>query len=121
MSDEELRGEAKKLQDLYASDLTDHFADELVDFRSIYKEEIRGELSGPRAILQHVIHEEMTLSWPGLTTAIKLLLVIRVTVASAERSFSKLKLIKTYLRTTMSAKAQQISLEGFWQRGQRVG
>ena len=34
----------------------------------------------------------------------RILLTIPVTVASVERSFFKLKLIKTYLRTTMSQK-----------------
>ena len=35
-------------------------------------------------------------------TVLKLLFTLPVTVASAERSFSKLKLIKNYLRSTMS-------------------
>lgn len=34
--------------------------------------------------------------------AFRILLTLSITVASGERSFSKLKLIKTYLRSTMS-------------------
>ena len=37
-----------------------------------------------------------------LTTACALFTVLPVTVSSAERSFSKLKIIKTYLRSTIS-------------------
>lgn len=40
--------------------------------------------------------------YPNLVIAYRLLLTFPVTVASGERSFSKLKLIKTYLRSTMS-------------------
>lgn len=39
--------------------------------------------------------------YPNLTTALKIFLTLPVTVASAESSFSKLKLTKNYLRTTM--------------------
>ncbi|KAL6194958.1 hypothetical protein ACLB2K_036033 [Fragaria x ananassa] len=42
--------------------------------------------------------------FPNAYVAYRILLTIPVTVASAERSFSKLKLIKTYLRSTMSQK-----------------
>jgi len=40
-------------------------------------------------------------TFPDLYTAFLLFLTLPVTVATAERSFSKLKLIKTYLRNTM--------------------
>ena len=40
--------------------------------------------------------------FPNVTTVYRILLTIPVTVASAKRSVSKLKLLKSYLRTTMS-------------------
>ncbi|XP_040372930.1 zinc finger MYM-type protein 1-like [Rosa chinensis] len=46
--------------------------------------------------------KEMESCYPNAWIAYRILLTILVTVASAERSFSKLKLIKSYLRSTMS-------------------
>ena len=42
--------------------------------------------------------------FPNICIAYRILLTIPVTITSAERSFSKLKLIKSYLRLTMSQK-----------------
>jgi hypothetical protein len=41
-------------------------------------------------------------SYPNISIAYRILFNVLVTVASAERSFSKLKLLKNYLRSTMS-------------------
>ena len=41
-------------------------------------------------------------SFPNACIAFRILLIISVTVSSLERSFSKLKLIKSYLKSTMS-------------------
>jgi hypothetical protein len=40
--------------------------------------------------------------YPNASIAYRILLTIHVTVASVKRSFSKLKLLKSYLRSTMS-------------------
>ena len=40
--------------------------------------------------------------YPNVSVAYRIMLRVPVTVASAERSFSKLKLLKTYLRSSMS-------------------
>lgn len=53
-------------------------------------------------ILEFIYLNNLTAVCPNITIALRILLTMLVTVASAERSFSKLKLIKNYLRSTMS-------------------
>lgn len=50
----------------------------------------------------HFLHDnQLQEVYPNLWIAVRIALTLPVTVASAERSFSKLKLIKTYLRSSM--------------------
>ena len=53
-------------------------------------------------ILEFIYLNNLTAVYPNITIALRILLTMPVTVASAERSLSKLKLIKNYLRSTMS-------------------
>lgn len=52
--------------------------------------------------LQFIVENELLDSLPNLTLAFRFFLTLCVSVASCERSFSKLKLIKSYLRSTMN-------------------
>uniref|UniRef100_A0A1B6DAI5 TTF-type domain-containing protein n=1 Tax=Clastoptera arizonana TaxID=38151 RepID=A0A1B6DAI5_9HEMI len=59
-------------------------------------------------LLQFIVEMDFEESIPHLCLALKLFLTICVSVSTCERSFSKLKLIKNYLRSTMS----QVRLNG---------
>lgn len=58
--------------------------------------------SGIIAALKYIVENNLSDIYPNLSIALRIVATIPVTVAAAERSFSKLKLIKTYLRNTMT-------------------
>ncbi|XP_049794221.1 uncharacterized protein LOC126203852 [Schistocerca nitens] len=75
----------------------------------IHALELREELKVLSTLLKPGIGPKETLKvigrhnfCPNVNTALRILLTLPVTVASEERSLSKLKLIKTYLRSLMS-------------------
>ncbi|KAF0704663.1 zinc finger MYM-type protein 1-like [Aphis craccivora] len=51
---------------------------------------------------EYLISNDLTIIFPDIFTSCCIFMTISVTSASAERSFSKLKLIKNYLRNTIS-------------------
>ncbi|KAF7641539.1 hypothetical protein LDENG_00278190, partial [Lucifuga dentata] len=61
-----------------------------------------GHISSPADMLDHIYKDNLLELYANLSIALRLLLTLPITVASGKRSFSSLKLIKTYLRSTMS-------------------
>ena len=59
-------------------------------------------VKSPLDILRYVHANHLHELFPNVSVALRILLTVPVTVASGERSFSKLKLIKTYLRANMT-------------------
>ncbi|CAL1677333.1 unnamed protein product [Lasius platythorax] len=53
-------------------------------------------------VLKYLIKTQLSSVYPNIYIALRILLTLPVTIASSERSFSKLKLIKNYLRSCIS-------------------
>lgn len=78
--------------------------EEIVDSRMLFKKRRQSAMQLPSTaeeLLKATIQYGKDV-FPNLRTALQILLTVSVSVASCERSFSKLKLIKTYLRSTMT-------------------
>jgi len=64
----------------------------------LLKEVLTNEINTPLKIMNYI---KRLGSFPNTYIAYRILLTLLVIVATTERSFSKLKLIKSYLRSTM--------------------
>ncbi|XP_033220910.1 uncharacterized protein LOC117175311 [Belonocnema kinseyi] len=83
-------------------DLKDIDAQQLSDELQVLSHSIDETVSlTPLNVLQHVVEIGID-CYSNFAIALRILLTLPITVASGKRSFSKLKLIKTYLRSTMS-------------------
>ena len=65
----------------------------------VLKEVLHINESSPINVLNYIKRLEY---FPNACISFRILLTIHVTIASVERNFSKLKLIKSYLKSTMS-------------------
>ena len=76
---------------------------EVRSFQVEFLDELKSEdVTSVSSILEIIYKARISSSFPQLCKLLLLFLTIPVTVASAERSFSKLKIIKSYLRNSMA-------------------
>lgn len=100
-SDDSLMASCTNLKDaLTHGTHSDILASDLFYELKILREALPKEVRRPIEVLDFL--QKVEGCYPNSWIAYQVLLTIPVSVASAERSFSKLKLIKSYLRSSMS-------------------
>jgi len=82
----------------YKSDISSDFTRQILSIKTL----LGSEHVNIKDLLYFIIMNDMACIFPDVLAACIIFLTIPVTVASAERSFSKLKLLKNYLRNSTS-------------------
>lgn len=102
---EELLKRSVQLREKYPNDLTASFNDEIVHLKNVHKvtfESTAESQEGPIDLLNKIFKLRLEGIFPQVCIAIRIFCTIPLTVAEGERAFSKLSLIKNYLRATMT-------------------
>jgi Domain of unknown function (DUF4371)/hAT family C-terminal dimerisation region len=97
ISDDDLCTSTTEFARLYEDDVSE---DVVRQFRSLRSCFCFSQAKGPRDVLQFIVENKLQSTMPDVVTCYMLFLTLPVTVASCERSFSKLRMIKNYLRSS---------------------
>jgi len=108
-TDEELIIGGKKLVELCKEDLEPLFVEELVNFAVYFRNcnpvisssTKKGTTSMELEAFQYLIRNELVEVFPNVLIAYRMYLSLLITTCSGERSFSKLKRLKSCTRSTM--------------------
>ncbi|KAL4134688.1 hypothetical protein QTP88_006414 [Uroleucon formosanum] len=98
----EIREDAKKLRTIYKQDLDESFENECVHFQSVLKL----TTNPPKTLLdmsKFIKEKQFVTIFPYVDVALKMFLCNLASNCSTERSFSTLRRIKNYLRSSMSS------------------
>ncbi|XP_011172262.3 zinc finger MYM-type protein 1-like [Solenopsis invicta] len=102
MLKDEIEKRATNLVRKYSIDLQYELVNEAEDLKTIYVANFGEETLQPLELLNALQKMNLACLFPNLCIALRIFLTIPATVASAERSFSTLKRVKSVLRSTMS-------------------
>lgn len=97
----ELSEASKLLIETYPDDITNDIIDELKFLKPIHQSNLGQEPLKPLHLLNRLRKLKLDSLFPTICIALRLFCTLPVTVAEAERSFSKLNIIKNNLRSTM--------------------
>ena len=87
---------------LYTDVTKDDLIEELRRLKRCHQFQFQERSCKPLNLLNKINSMNLESLFPNISIALRIFLTLPVTVATAERSFSKLKLIKNYLRSTMT-------------------
>ncbi|KAL4153438.1 hypothetical protein QTP88_001271 [Uroleucon formosanum] len=83
----------------YSNDISTDFTRQLLSLRTSLQ---KHQLKTIKSLAIYIVENDLSIVFPDVLSACVIFITIPITVAEAERSFSKLKIIKNYLRNSMS-------------------
>uniref|UniRef100_A0A1A8C8N8 HAT C-terminal dimerisation domain-containing protein n=3 Tax=Nothobranchius TaxID=28779 RepID=A0A1A8C8N8_NOTKA len=101
MTEEQMKISCQALMRKYYKDLTAEFENEMLHLRTIYGATFP-HIRSPLELLNAIYRMQLQSIFGEVCIGLRIFCTLPVTVAGGERAFSKLKLVKNYLRSTMS-------------------
>ncbi|XP_067122626.1 uncharacterized protein [Centruroides vittatus] len=99
---DDLKKKCKEFGDFYGCDVNGkQLYEEILDVRMLISTRKNVNIKKSEELLEFIVQYGDESVFPNLRISIQILLTIAVSIANCERSFSKLKLILSYLRATM--------------------